>query len=385
MKMKHTLHNLSARLQRPVTTMVLLVTVLTLSACASTPKTRVITPKVPEVAVNGAEKQPLDIGVYYSDQLKTYRTRNQVYKNFEARAVGKPSVEMFDNVLPKLFHSVTPVQSVQLGNGTSEGLDCILEPRIEDVDYPPETGRKNNGHHITYRFILYRPDGEPVSTWIVTGYSPKKTFRPERNMQIAAQKLVRSVSTGARETGLDRCKGSRSLTHSVNGISASATVASGDKVLDELSFANTRILVMNVSVRNSNKDELVVRDWAMSLTLPDGRVLHQPPLYKVISDVHTYKDNSTAISVFLNPAFGAIAGMSTSLKMRTVKAQLAGKLQKKTFGVRRVRGNIAQSGYVVFELPNKEENLEGATLTIWFSDERGDMAEKVTVPLHGTS
>jgi len=385
MNTANTFENQSVCWNRPVTIAALVIAALTLSACASTPKTKVRTFDTPEVPVNVQQKQPLDIGVYYSDQLRNYRTREQMYKDFDSLVIGKPSIEMFDALLPKLFHSVTPVQSIPLGNGTRAGIDCILEPRVEDVDYPPENGKRSKGHHVTYRFILYRPDGEPISTWTENGYHSSGFFKAGRNMQVAAQELAKSVSSGAAKTGLAHCKSPGTLSNSANGLSATATVMPGDKELEELSFANTRVVVLNVSVNNANNNEMVVHDWAMSLALADGRMLHQPPLYKVISDVHSYKDESMKVAVFINPAFGAISGASTALKMQGVKAQLAGQLQDKIFGERRVKGNVAQSGDVVFELPDKDAKLDGAVLTIWFSDDHKGIAKKLTVPLQGSS
>lgn len=122
---------------------------------------------VPEALV---DRYPINVGVYYDESF-----RNHVYKessddrgNWSIDS-GAEQVELFDQMLESMFVSVKQVSGPP---GKGQGLDAVLSPKIEDMQFamPRETGFEFYEAWIKYRISLYEPDGKPIADWVVTAY-----------------------------------------------------------------------------------------------------------------------------------------------------------------------------------------------------------------------
>jgi hypothetical protein len=117
---------------------------------------------------------PLQIGVYYSQEFRTYEHNGARMGDRWIFPLGPASVDLFDRALPILFERVLPVATrPPLAEGTPRPA-AIIEPRIEDFDFSlPFLKTGTYTAEITYRMTLYAPNGETVASWAVKGIGIK--------------------------------------------------------------------------------------------------------------------------------------------------------------------------------------------------------------------
>ena len=162
---------------------------------------------VPNLPLN-VSPLPLHIGAYYSAELRTYkyvaahfggawenpepdprcqhviRYAGAGYNcwgpNIEIEPrnistgtvwpVGAASIRLFDQVFALMFESARLVPSLPPLPADGPAVAGVLEPAVKDVGMFCDTrGRGGRGVEITYRFILYSPQGSRIASWDITG------------------------------------------------------------------------------------------------------------------------------------------------------------------------------------------------------------------------
>lgn len=110
------------------------------------------------------------IGVYFSEEFQNFEHSGSRYGDTWVFPLGPASVDLFTGVFRQVFERADIVQFLPpLGPGFAE-LAAVIEPRIEEFNFHlPFLNTQTYTAEITYRFVLYAADGEPVASWTVRG------------------------------------------------------------------------------------------------------------------------------------------------------------------------------------------------------------------------
>jgi hypothetical protein len=112
---------------------------------------------------------PLVVGVYYSPEFHAYKHVRTRQTHRWVVPVGQASVSLFDRIMPMIFANVVPVPSRPPLSATEQSVAAVIEPRIEQFDFVFPWVFGTYTAEITYRFMLYSPDGTPLASWTVNG------------------------------------------------------------------------------------------------------------------------------------------------------------------------------------------------------------------------
>jgi hypothetical protein len=117
---------------------------------------------------------PLAVGVYYSPEFCAHKHEDSRKGDRWIFPLGEASVTLFDQVLPRLFKSVLPVQTRHPLATSAPALAVVIEPKIEVFDFAiPFLKTGTYSAELTYRFTLYSPQGNPFASWLVKGEAAK--------------------------------------------------------------------------------------------------------------------------------------------------------------------------------------------------------------------
>lgn len=119
---------------------------------------------------------PLNIGIYYDDKFRNYiyEENSEDRPNWSINS-GTSQVQMFDQILPSMFKSVTHVSGTS--NAQGDKLHAILAPDIAEMQFamPYETKTELYEVWIKYHIRLYAPDGQLITEWPIAGYGKSST------------------------------------------------------------------------------------------------------------------------------------------------------------------------------------------------------------------
>ena len=141
------------------------------------------------------EKLPYTIGVYYRPEFRNHEFFDGGTTPQDATwrvHTGDAQVQMHNTLLPGLFEKVVMLDSLphddsphdeQTETGEEEpapapvGLDAILVPHVDDLQYSVPSQTKVNVFEIwlRYRYKLYAPDGKLLADWLMTSYGKTPT------------------------------------------------------------------------------------------------------------------------------------------------------------------------------------------------------------------
>jgi len=122
------------------------------------------------------EKFPLAIGVYYSDEFRSFKTdltdgSPDITINFHIE-VGEANVAFFEYMLPRTFNSIRLLYDYPDSKKNHEYIDLIIVPKILNYHY---------GIYgiviIEYEICSYLPNGEQITSWRIKATpDPQKSF-----------------------------------------------------------------------------------------------------------------------------------------------------------------------------------------------------------------
>jgi hypothetical protein len=164
-----------------------LLTCLTASGCASP----VITQhEIPVTKVPTIRSAPLalEVGVYFTPELRTFRHRFRGDYLFQGRPikffhVGKASVQYFRGVLSQTFRRTVELDRLPPLDPSKRDLAAVVVMGLDPVDATtPEyhgTVRSADYYAMTtlrvkYAFSVVSPDGRVIDKWAVTRAQPKQ-------------------------------------------------------------------------------------------------------------------------------------------------------------------------------------------------------------------
>lgn len=119
---------------------------------------------------------PLDVGVYFSPEFRSYEYRYEGYKisgepgDKESFAIGEASVDLFNQLFQGMFKSTVEVQQRPTLSSSGMKLAGVIEPNIEEfkLTKSQEQPRRRRRYRVqlTYRFTVYAPDGKISVFWV---------------------------------------------------------------------------------------------------------------------------------------------------------------------------------------------------------------------------
>jgi len=139
------------------------------SGCGVTPK-----PKINPVP--NVKPIPLDVGLYFSPEFRSYEFRYEGYKisgvpgDKESFIIGKASVDLFNQLLGSMFKKTVEVQQRPSLSSGGMKLAGVIEVNIEKfkLTKSQEQPRRRQRYSVqlTYRFSVYAPDGKISVFWV---------------------------------------------------------------------------------------------------------------------------------------------------------------------------------------------------------------------------
>lgn len=118
-------------------------------------------------------KIPARIGVYYADQFRNYRHKEEFKEagNWDID-LGSQNLLFFSNLLGSLFTNVVEVREPPLTADEMSELDGVIVPKIEKYGFltPSISGLKFYSASIEYRITLYDKDKQKIGDWNIVGY-----------------------------------------------------------------------------------------------------------------------------------------------------------------------------------------------------------------------
>ncbi len=180
--------------------------IILLSSCAITIKPALEGPPV-------VEPLELTMGKCFSPAISNYEYRSRPRSPAPLPVkyifpLGPPSVAMFDRVFTGMFVKTVPVEHCPPATDQGLDVDAVIETQIERFWWyiTPVSGSILRSYDtsevkVTYRFLLYSPEGETIDSWTVVGsglnipkYIPGTSkfieFLPEATWLSAAVKLA---------------------------------------------------------------------------------------------------------------------------------------------------------------------------------------------------
>lgn len=126
------------------------------------------------------EPLPLTMGIYYSEDFANHEFFEEAKRPGESSwlvSTGTAQVEMWDRLFTGLFTHLVQIEN-EPGTGRARpGLDGILIPHVEELQYtiPTHTNVKIYEIWLRYRFELVTSRGEPIAEWFMTSYGKTPT------------------------------------------------------------------------------------------------------------------------------------------------------------------------------------------------------------------
>jgi hypothetical protein len=115
-----------------------------------------------------------NVGVYFSEEFRTFERRGSRYGDTWVFPLGPASVEVLGKTFAQVFKRADTVQSLPPLEAELAELAGVIEPRIEEFDFHiPFLKTQVYTAQITYRFIFHNAKGEPIASWTITGEGAK--------------------------------------------------------------------------------------------------------------------------------------------------------------------------------------------------------------------
>jgi len=152
----------------------LLAGVLLAAACATN---KVAITVASDIPVPVTSRLPLKAGVHYPEAVSrhVYEEDSEDRPKWHIES-GASQIAMFSQVLGSMFSELR-VMDAMPPQGSAAGLDLILEPKIDEMQFstPAELKTEFFEAWIRYELGVYKPDGSQLTTWRFEGYGKSST------------------------------------------------------------------------------------------------------------------------------------------------------------------------------------------------------------------
>jgi len=149
--------------------------VLFLSACGA--KQVVVQGDFPQPLMS---KQPVTLGVFYPEDFRNHEFFDEAKGRNDSDwlvKTGAAQVNMWNTLFDGMFERVVLLQEAPGADTEVAGVDAILIPRVDELQYaiPTHTNIKVYEIWMRYAFQLDAPDGTSIAQWTMTAYGKTPT------------------------------------------------------------------------------------------------------------------------------------------------------------------------------------------------------------------
>ena len=123
---------------------------------------------------------PLDMGVWYGEDFASHEFFEEAKRPGESSwlvSTGTAQVEMWNQLWSGMFTRLVRLDDPPGAGRKHPGLDGILIPHVEELQYaiPTHTNVKVYEIWLRYRFELVTATGEPIAEWSMASYGKTPT------------------------------------------------------------------------------------------------------------------------------------------------------------------------------------------------------------------
>lgn len=290
---------------------------LALAGCAPPAATIRVEIKPDYAKFPKTEPIPMTVGVFHSWEFLTFQYRRYFQRSPVVAPVGQASVEMFGRLLEAGFGKTVPVYVLPSGGQAVDGVDAIIETRVEAFDFLVGFNKPSDNQRIVYRLILYTPRGVPVHTWTVEGAyrlaEGEVRQHVSEDLEIAGARFLSGLREEI-EKARPRLRAEAS--HKTHGeMEAAGFKAAVNEHPPGFSDEEAKVLLtgryvpVTLSVRNPYPVPIEFRTDQMTLYLPDGQRLTPIPPDLLLAGLDTERSSGLAAGMAFG-TFGMLGAMA---------------------------------------------------------------------------
>lgn len=143
------------------------------------------------------EPLPVSVGIVFDKKLKQF-VHNESIPNQSSWSieVGKASIAMLSPLFQSMFAKTRMLAKFPGDPAALAGLDGVLRPELEKYEFDVPVGQHNAFVEVwmQYRLNLYKPSGELVAAWPVSGYGKAElSHKKEQAVNQASVEALRDV------------------------------------------------------------------------------------------------------------------------------------------------------------------------------------------------
>jgi len=375
--------NVSQRAAPGIVVTTLVLAVLLLGGCTMTARWE---PAPQTEALPRVAKHPVHAGIYYSPQCEKHeQTRTSGGVVFVV-PIGSASVQLFDNVLPRVFEMTSRLSTLSIDEIAAKQVDVVVVPSLENFDFLMGLDSDSERYSVIYRFTLYSNQLVPVTSWIVKGKEREKsamssTGYVENNMTDAAAKFLRGFETdaGAALAAIERhSKGQgRPIDRSSVVLNAAR---SGMPNLDPkvaIALRDAGVVAVKVVARNGTDRPLVMRASDARLKLKNGLVLEPATVSATLGVL----DEVSHAGPLVGGLFGHLIAHSEQVSQQEERERQSTAVDRALFLQRALGKGKAESGVIPFIVPKGTAAGDVTSLTTWVVDPASADGLQIEVPL----
>jgi hypothetical protein len=328
-----------------------------------------LNPDLDSVSRQGGGEQAACIGVLYSSELQQYTHKQALGADWQVVSLGEASTAMFDRLFTQVCRQAVKVSGIPPYK-SAEGVEMIIEPRIEAFQLHYWWQKAMEEYGVTYRIIYYTPEGVPVMSQIIVGKGQGgKNWKQQINENLvdAATKFL-----GGFGDSLARFKGSQPWTTIAEELAGrqadqkTLLIADARPVSDleplKGYIPKSGIVALKVSLKNNSQQSFIVRGSDMHLVLSDGTRIVPACATSVISRLEEAKHTEAVIAQALTPFYG-LPLMVQQAKDRVAQVK---SLTEQQMGDRILGPDTAVEAFVFFVPASGVPNFDECNLAIWF-------------------
>lgn len=362
-----------------------LILIFTISGCSFTHN---LTPKGEWDAPEKVSKIPINVGIYYSPELKRMEHVRHSQNHKYVTAIGNGTIETLQSVFDFAFQRVFEVSHLPPYKNR-KNVDIVIEPTIEAFDYRIGFDSDSPDKSITYRFTAYNKEGIPFMSWIINGKTEKYYFivynHPSGDMEEAAKKAFQSFQTqGIVSKILDANKFHKKAQKPIDFHKINVVVERVDRYSleegEEINFNEHGIIALKLHIKTTSDNRFQFRSSDIRLEIPSGNSLSPSGSSFVAARLKDKSSGGFVASLFIGAGPAALFAVANDSSNWT-ELQSKFKRYNKNTGMIKLTGNKTYTDDLYFMPMSTTKSFTGANLLVWVLDSKNSEWSQLRIPL----